>query len=142
MICMYNCMCLTHGSLWKHRTSANLRTKIPDFRGLDSSIILILRGGILMSIGNLQRKFGSTNLSRDNLSREIGRIHFRMIRTMHCDSDVCEKRSFWVSPCLAIPQQKLLSSPRFCAPKAYLPNSTLLRRSVFFTDTGYTPLHG
>ena len=27
-------------------------TKIPDFRGFDSSIILILRGGILMSIGS------------------------------------------------------------------------------------------
>ena len=33
------------------RTStANLHTKILDFRGLDSSIFLILRGGILMSI--------------------------------------------------------------------------------------------
>ena len=33
---------------------ANLRTstKILDFRGLDSSITLILRGGVLMSIGN------------------------------------------------------------------------------------------
>ena len=32
--------------------TTNLRTKIPDFRGLDSIIILILRGGIIMSIGN------------------------------------------------------------------------------------------
>ena len=32
--------------------TANLRTKILDFRGFDSSIILTLRGGILMSIGN------------------------------------------------------------------------------------------
>ena len=32
--------------------TANLRTKVLDFRGFDSSIILILRGGILMSIGN------------------------------------------------------------------------------------------
>ena len=30
---------------------ANLRTKILDFRGFDSSRILSLRGGILMSIG-------------------------------------------------------------------------------------------
>ena len=29
--------------------TANLRTKILDFRGFDSSTILILRGGILMS---------------------------------------------------------------------------------------------
>ena len=32
--------------------TANLRTKILDFRGFDSSRILILRGGTLMSIGN------------------------------------------------------------------------------------------
>ena len=32
--------------------TANIRTKILDFRGFVSSIILILRGGILMSIGN------------------------------------------------------------------------------------------
>ena len=33
--------------------TVNLRAKILDFRGFDSSNILILRGGILMSIGNL-----------------------------------------------------------------------------------------
>ena len=32
---------------------ANLRTTILDLRGFDSSIILILRGEILMSIGNI-----------------------------------------------------------------------------------------
>ena len=32
--------------------AANLRTKIPDFREIDSSIIKIVRGGILMSMGN------------------------------------------------------------------------------------------
>ena len=47
-------------------TLANLPTKIPDFRGLDSSRILILRGGILTSIGNFPEIFESTNLSRDN----------------------------------------------------------------------------
>ena len=31
--------------------TANLRTNIMDFRGFDSSIILIIRGAILMSIG-------------------------------------------------------------------------------------------
>ena len=34
------------------RPTANLRTKILDIRGFDSSIIFILRAGILMSIGN------------------------------------------------------------------------------------------
>ena len=33
-------------------TSANLHTKILDFRGFDSSIISSLRGGILMSVGD------------------------------------------------------------------------------------------
>ena len=32
--------------------TANLRTKILDFRGFDSSRILILRGRIFMSMGN------------------------------------------------------------------------------------------
>ena len=36
---------------WPYIT-ANLRTKILDFRGFDSSIILMSRGGILMSIGH------------------------------------------------------------------------------------------
>ena len=45
--------------------TANLRTKILDFRGFDSSRILILRGGILISIGNFpeslsRRETGTT----------------------------------------------------------------------------------
>ena len=43
--------------------AANLRTKILDFGGFDSSTILNLRGGILTFPGNLE----STNLSRDHL---------------------------------------------------------------------------
>ena len=58
----------------QYYASANLRTKILDFRGFDSSRILVLRGGILMSIGEIPSNCESTNLSRDNLSREIGRI--------------------------------------------------------------------
>ena len=54
--------------------TANLRTKILNFRGFDSSIILILRGGILMSIENLPECLRQqTNLTRDNLSKGIGR---------------------------------------------------------------------
>ena len=37
----------------QNRVAANLRTKTLDFRGFDSSRILVLRGRILMSIGNL-----------------------------------------------------------------------------------------
>ena len=43
------------------------------FRGFDSSIILILRGGIPRPIGNFPEEIESTNLSRHNLRREIGR---------------------------------------------------------------------
>ena len=44
--------------------------------------------------------------------------------------------SFCVSLCPAKHQQKLLSSPRLGALKAYLPEALLIRRSVFSTDTG------
>ena len=53
-------------------STANLRTKILDFRGFDSNIILVLRGGILMSIGYFPEVVESTILSRDSFSREIG----------------------------------------------------------------------
>ena len=52
--------------------TANLPTNIMDFRGFDSSIILILRGGIPRPIGDSSGKFDSSNLNRDNVSREIG----------------------------------------------------------------------
>ena len=52
----------------RHRHTANLRTKILDFRGFDSSRILILRGEIPRSIGQLPGDFESTDLSRENLS--------------------------------------------------------------------------
>ena len=51
----------------------NLPANIVGFRGSDSSIILILRGGIPMSIGSFPGKFESSNLSRRNVSRRIGR---------------------------------------------------------------------
>ena len=36
----------------KTRPTANLRTAILEFRGLDSSIVLVLRGGIPRPMGN------------------------------------------------------------------------------------------
>ena len=55
--------------------TASLRTKILDFRAFDSSIIYMFSSGILMSIRRESTgMFDSTNLSRDKLSREIGRI--------------------------------------------------------------------
>ena len=47
----YSFLCTPCGFL-RCEATANLRTKILDFRGLDSSIILMSRGGTLMSIGN------------------------------------------------------------------------------------------
>ena len=52
------CIMLTYHILWRSlgflgkELTANLRTKILDFRGFDSSIILSIRGEILMPIGN------------------------------------------------------------------------------------------
>ena len=55
--------------------TANLRAKILDFGGFDSSGVLNSRGGILMSIGKeFPGNYESTNPSRDDLSRKIGCI--------------------------------------------------------------------
>ena len=53
-------------------TAANLLTKILDFRGFDSSIILIKGWNSDVHRG-FPGKLESSNLSRDNISREIGR---------------------------------------------------------------------
>ena len=52
--------------------TANLLTKILDFRGFDANIILILRGGIPRPVGNLPEVL-SQRILVGNLSREIGR---------------------------------------------------------------------
>ena len=53
--------------------TANLRTKILDFGGFDSSRVLILRGWNSHVHTELPGKLESSNRSRDNISREIGR---------------------------------------------------------------------
>ena len=45
-------------------TTANLRTKILDFRGFDSSRNSILRGGILMPIGNFPESLSQALVGR------------------------------------------------------------------------------
>ena len=50
--------------------TANLRTNMMDFIGFDSSIILNLSCGVLREFPG---KFESSNLSRDDVSGEIGR---------------------------------------------------------------------
>ena len=66
----YRCVYRLH----KRLTTANLRTKILDFRGFDSSKILRLSGGIPRPLGSFLEIMSQTNLSRDSLSREIGRM--------------------------------------------------------------------
>ena len=52
--------------------TANLRTKILDFRGFASSIILILRGGIPMSIGNYPENLSQGILAGIILAGRLG----------------------------------------------------------------------
>ena len=53
--------------------TANLRAKILDFKGLDPSRTLTVRGGILMSVGDFPEMLRQTNPSRDYLGRDIAR---------------------------------------------------------------------
>ena len=54
-------------------STANLRTNIMAFRGFDYNVILIQRGWSYHVHRGFPGKFESSNLSRDNVSREIGR---------------------------------------------------------------------
>ena len=58
-------MKLLSAGLWTRpaaRYTPNLPTNIMDFRGFDSSIILILRGGVLMSIGDFPESLSQAML--------------------------------------------------------------------------------
>ena len=57
--------------------AANLPTDIVDVGGFDSSIMSNLRGGIPGRRG-FTGKFESSNVSRENVSREIGRMPLLM----------------------------------------------------------------
>ena len=64
----YNMLCYVMLSY-----TPNLPTNIVDFRGFDSSTILVLRGGTLMSVGNSPESLSQAMLGGCNVSREIGR---------------------------------------------------------------------
>ena len=51
----------------------NLPTNIVGFRGFDSSVVLILRGGIPRPTGNFPESLSQAMLVGCNVSREIGR---------------------------------------------------------------------
>ena len=55
-----------------HSITANLPTNIVDFKGLDSSIVLIQRGGILMSIGDFPESLSRAMLVGIILVRGLG----------------------------------------------------------------------
>ena len=57
--------------------TADLRAKIQDFSGLDSRIILILMGGILMSIGNFPESLGQAILVGIILVGRFGHLSLR-----------------------------------------------------------------
>ena len=60
-----------------------------------------------------------------------------------CTTGVCEQIIPFAqaSPCPAVQQQKLLSSPWFGALKADIPMCVIFQWSVFFTETGSTSNH-
>ena len=55
--------------------TANLRTNIMDFRGFDSSVMLIIRGGILMSIGDFPETLSQQILVGIMLEGRLGVSH-------------------------------------------------------------------
>ena len=57
------------------KTMANLRTKILDFRGFDTSIILILRGGVLVCIGGFPEIVSQRILAGMILAGGLGALH-------------------------------------------------------------------
>ena len=84
---------------WSGRvcSAANLRTRILDFRGFDSSIILILRGGILRSMGIFPEVFNQPILAGIILVG-VGWILLNELRCRHF-SDSCINVSGGGPPC-------------------------------------------
>ena len=90
--------------------AANLPTKILDFRGSDSSIILISRGVILMSKGDFRECLNGAILAGIiNLSREIGRK--KDTRARKDDCRYVFKRWFQTGSGQRVSSQKCRNSP-------------------------------
>ena len=62
--------------------TANLRAQILDFRGFDSSRILILRGGIIMSIGNFLESLSQAILVGRFLVGRLGVLSVSLSSTL------------------------------------------------------------
>ena len=63
-----------------HAHTASLPTNIVDFDGFDSSIILVQRGGLLISIGDSPGILSQAILVGCDVSREIGRASREYVR--------------------------------------------------------------
>ena len=69
-MCMYIYIYITR-VFWSSDT-ANLPNEVMDFRGFDASIVLIFRGGILLSIGNFPESLGQAILAGRFLLGRLG----------------------------------------------------------------------
>ena len=70
----------------KIRITANLRTKMLDFRGFDSSIIFMLRVGFLMPAGHFPKLLSQQILLGIIL---VGRLGVHMLQQIKSYHDVC-----------------------------------------------------
>ena len=78
-----------HYALASYAPTPNLPTNIVDFRGFDSSIILIVRGGILMSIGDFPECLSQAMLVGTMLVGRLGvLVHFRRNLVMYAARDL------------------------------------------------------
>ena len=87
--------------------TANLRTKILDFGGFDSSGILIPRGGSSYAQKEFIDKFESTNLSRENIRMRmcthtgfqvvLGANLFSRFANVHAHVRPISLLRFWIS---------------------------------------------
>ena len=74
MLRLFTLLDLRSSSLRRGHATDNLRTSMMDFRGLDSSIILIMRGGILMSTGDFPESLSQAILLGMMLVGRLGVI--------------------------------------------------------------------
>ena len=80
--------------------TANLPTNIVDFKGFDSSIILISRGGILMSVGDFPESLSQAILVGCNVRRRMVNTIITII-IMNI-TVVCLCVWVWVCVCLCV----------------------------------------
>ena len=76
------------GALTSHTITANLRTDIMDFGGFDSNIMLILRGGILRTVGGFPESLSQAILVGIILVGRLGAVLAKMIADLYFNVEV------------------------------------------------------